>query len=99
MVKFKDIFCACAGSVCIKMEKVFLVCVQNRTREVRVSVPEGASGNVASLESAVRERFSDLPSVRPTSQLILQVRCSCKYSGKWAYWSKPGIFCGKPEPY
>ena len=64
-----------------------------------MSVPEGASGNVASLESAVRERFSDLPSVRLTSQLILQVHCSCKYGGKWACWSKPGIFCGKPEPY
>lgn len=66
---------ACAASLkqSIVMEKVVLVCLHNRAREVRVCESDDSGDVVASLERAVRERFSDLPNLCPTSQLIFQV--------------------------
>ena len=58
--------------------KLFLVCLHNRTREVCLpaSATDDASGDVARLEMAIPQRFSDLSTLKPTSQLIIQVRAS-----------------------
>lgn len=61
--------------------KLFLVCLHNRTREVCLpaSATDDASGDVARLDMAIRQRFSDLSTMKPTSQLIIQVRVSFYY--------------------
>ena len=64
------------------MEKVVLVCLQSRTREVRFS-PSDDADDLTVLEKAIRDVFSDL-SVLQAYQLVIQVHyvvlhsdCAC----------------------
>lgn len=73
-------------------EKVFLVCLNNRTREVCISVSAGDdSDDVGRLESTIRDRFSDLAIIRPTCTLIIQVRFSCTCDKKLQSSARPRI--------
>ncbi len=56
----------------VNAEKVVLVCLGNRTREVRFC-GRACQDDVEALEHAVLERFADVGSLKKSSQLILQV--------------------------
>ena len=55
----------------ISRERVFLVTLQDRTREVSIGC--GVEEDITLLDKAIRAEFSDLPVLKPTSQLIIQV--------------------------
>ena len=61
---------------CATMEKVVLVSLSNRTREVRFS-SDSTGGDLGSLEKAIRNTFSDVVGRTSRSQLIVQVSCIC----------------------
>lgn len=58
---------------CATMEKVVLVSLSNRTREVRFS-SDSTGGDLSSLEKAIRNTFSDVVGRTSRSQLIVQVK-------------------------
>ena len=59
----------------VVMEKVVLVGLHNRSREVRFpSDPDGSTRNeLCALEKAIRSTFSDVLIQTPKSNLIIQV--------------------------
>lgn len=62
----------------MESEKVVLVCLQNRTREVHLSTElstadSSDSVDLRRLEEAVHTTFSDIPSLTDTCELIMQV--------------------------
>lgn len=66
---------------------VVLVCLQNRTREVRLPT-DSMLQNVETLEEAVRATFSDVPTLTDSCQLILQVwSCTCTCTSIYTYIS------------
>ena len=58
------------------MEKLVLVSLHNRTREVRFS-SDPTSSELTMLERAIQKTVSDVPILTPGSQLIMQVSCIC----------------------
>ena len=61
-------------------ERVVLVCLKNRTREVRLEAESDACTDtpfpVSRLDQAIRAKFSDLPSLTSTSQRFVLHVCA-----------------------
>ena len=58
-------------------EKVVLVSLGNRNREVRYSPGSGDASEISCLERAIRVTFKDVATLLPSSELIIQVCIVC----------------------
>ena len=74
--------------------KLFLVCHHNRTREVCLPAPAAAdaSGDVARLEMAIRQRFSDLSTLTTTKPV--DYSGMCLIFNKYKYSARPFVLVG-----